>query len=296
MKAVLLKPKNVRNAFYHLTGWVILFLNKIRHAVLGYTRPRAFSVHDVDQAVRYDLDVAKKFARALKDYAQTDLKGKTVLELGPGADLGIGVSLLAQKARGYFSLDVNRLADKAPAKLYEKLFQILKDAGLDLNQKEFEQYLQSALDNFIVRRDFSAAPLKGKGIDVVISHHSFEHFDNLEKLFTELDKVVESGGLFVAEVDLQTHTRWIRQADPLNIYRYSKATYRAFKFLGSPNRVRPAKYVELLEKHGWKDVQVLPAVKLDESYVKKVQNSLAGQYKKEKDMDVLAFVLLAKKK
>ena len=44
----------------------------------------------------------------------------------------------------------------------------------------------------------------------------------------------------VAEIDLQTHTRWIRNVDPLNIYRYSGQLYGSFRFSdgdGAPARV-----------------------------------------------------------
>ena len=299
METTVIKPAKVKNKFYHLAGWVILFLNKIRHAVQGYTRPRPFPVTEVDKAIEQDLMVLGKYKEALgKDF----FSGKTVLDLGPGADLGVGLALLAGGAKSYTSLDINNLITKAPAKLYEKLFTKLQEQGLDkLDKFQYDEELSKAIQgqgeklNYVVRKDFSVAPLKGKGIDTVISHHAFEHFDDLETLFKELEGVVMPGGRFIAEVDLQTHTRWIREADPLNIYRYSKGVYNLFRFSGSPNRVRPKRYKELLETYGWEKVEIIPVVSLEKGKVDKVAPSLHGDFASENDLHILAFLLLATK-
>lgn len=289
----------VYNKFYHVAGWLILFLNKIRHAVLGYTRPRPFAVTEIEQAIEQDLMVLGKYTKALgNDF----FSGKTVLELGPGADLGVGLALLASGAKSYTSLDVNNLITKAPAKLYQQLFQRLQEQGLNkLAKAEYDAQLSRALQgqgeklNYIVRKDFSVASLQGQGIDTVISHHAFEHFDNLATLFGQLDDVVVPGGRFIAVVDLQTHTRWIREADPLNIYRYSGGVYNLFKFLGSPNRVRPARYKELLEQYGWEKVEIVPLERLDQAYVKQVAPSLHPDFAKQTDLEILSFLVTATK-
>jgi hypothetical protein len=62
----------------------------------------------------------------------------------------------------------------------------------------------------------------------------------------------------VAEIDLKTHSRWIRDHDPNNIYRYSNAIYRALWFRGIPNRVRPYEYRAIFEAHGWTNVRITP--------------------------------------
>ena len=56
---------------------------------------------------------------------------------------------------------------------------------------------------------------------------------------------------------MKTHSRWIRDQDPNNIYRYSNALYEAFWFRGIPNRVRPYQYREIFEAHGWIDVSII---------------------------------------
>lgn len=127
MAPEIVRPGRVRNRFYHWGGLAILAANKVRHDVRGYRRPRPFPVTEIDQAVAYDLDVVRKLTAALDSYVgqRHAVRGRTVLELGPGADLGVGLLLLAQGASSYVALDVHELATQAPRELYEVLFQRL---------------------------------------------------------------------------------------------------------------------------------------------------------------------------
>ena len=79
---------------------------------------------------------------------------------------------------------------------------------------------------------------------------------DVDSTVSQLAKVVRPGGKIVAVIDLQTHSRWIREKDPNNIYRYPRWLYRLFYFPGQPNRVRPAQYRACFERHGWRDVAI----------------------------------------
>ena len=65
----------------------------------------------------------------LKQYSDSDadLTGKRVLELGPGADLGVGLILLAMGAEKYTARDVHNLAASASGEFYDRLFENLAD-------------------------------------------------------------------------------------------------------------------------------------------------------------------------
>jgi hypothetical protein len=95
----------------------------------------------------------------------------------------------------------------------------------------------------------------------------------------QLARVCRPKALFAAEIDLQTHSRWIRDADPLNIYRYPDPLYAAMRFAGSPNRLRPSDYEKLLAAHGWSEVHLYPRRVLDPSYVGRVEPTLAARFR-----------------
>src|SRR5690606_14601655 len=75
----------------------------------------------------YDLRVVEEWERALLQYEPgSDSFGRrSILELGPGPDLGVGVTLLAKGASSYAALDVHRLAFDAHPEFYERLFKAL---------------------------------------------------------------------------------------------------------------------------------------------------------------------------
>ena len=299
----LVKPPRVRNLSNWWVGAMVLPLNKIRHAMQGYTAPRTFEITDYKRAVDYDMAVVRSWRQYLNGYVgrNVSLTDRTILELGPGADLGVGLILTMLGARKYNALDVNDLVRTVPLELYEELFSAVADEPeavmtadalrdqLDRQRRGLDSRLNYVCDgNFDLRR------FKDDGVDLVFSQAAFEHFDNVAGTVAQLSEIVEPGGVLIAEVDLSTHTRWIRDRDPLNIYRYPDFLYDAFKFRGSPNRLRPWQYKELLEENGWKDVRIVPSRVVDEAYLRGVTTALAGKFRSpDNDMDHLSVMLCA---
>jgi hypothetical protein len=108
---------------------------------------------------------------------------------------------------------------------------------------------------------------------------------------------IEPGGIFIGEVDLQTHSRWIREADPLNIYRYPEWLYKLLSFSGSPNRVRPESYKQWLEEYGWENIVIYPKIEMPLIDVEDVRQGMIRRFKEEKDsLGWLSIVICATKK
>ena len=292
------------NHLYYWIGLFFLFLNKIRQSIQGYTNPRDFPITEVKKAIEYDFNVIDQWIKVLDEYSgsKSILKGKTILELGPGADLGIGIITLMKGARKYNAIDVNNLIDTALEQFYEELFKYIED----IKDKERDiDYLRSQLKltqrrendklNYLVDKEFDISIFKEEDIDLIFSQAAFEHFDNIKKTISQL-KFLKSGTVLIAEVDLKTHTRWIRDLDPLNIYRYSDFIYNLFKFSGLPNRLRPFEYKEIFEKCGWTKIRIIPLTKLEEGYLLRVNKSLNKRFHdKINQMDFLSIIICATK-
>ncbi len=124
-----IKGSNVHNYIYYCVGVIFQFLNKIRHSWLGYTSPRTFSIKEYQKAIEYDFSVIKNWKLYLVNYLRHDetLQDKTILELGPGADLGVGLILLSYGCKKYNAMDINNLVKAVPGKFYEKLFKRLEN-------------------------------------------------------------------------------------------------------------------------------------------------------------------------
>jgi SAM-dependent methyltransferase len=286
---------------YRAIGLALLAANRVRHALRGYRQPRPFPVSDFDRVLAYDLGLVDAWARQLRRYRGHDdpLTGRSVLELGPGADLGVGLRLLQLGAARYDALDAHDLARTAPPSFYDRFLAHLAslDARTDVValRRQLEGALRGEPDRlrYVVRADFSLADFAPSSVDLVVSHAAFEHFEDVERVLRDLGRVVRAGGVLLAEVDLQTHTRWIRERDPLNIYRHGEALYRLFRFPGAPNRVRPGQYRDWLARSGFERVEIGPARLLEGAYASSVRPHVARAFRDDEDLDALSIRIRA---
>ncbi len=300
-----IKTKDVRNIPYHLVGKILIMINFIRYSLLGYRTPRTFSLDQINRSIHYDLKVVENWIKHLADYSKTDtlLKDKVILELGVGPDLGIGAILVTLGVKKYVAFDVHALAKSTPYEFYGRLFDTVKEkypeCDVDYLKDQFMkcQKGEDAKIQYIVDKNFEISRIKDK-FDIVFSQAAFEHFTHMEKTVEELSSVVKSGGVLVTEIDLKTHTGWIRDRDPLNVYRHSDSFWNLFKFQGSVNRVRTFTYKELLEKNGWFDIEIKPLTILEDGYIEKVMPSLNKKFRNldSSEMKLLSVMVMARKK
>ena len=256
-----------KNTSFFISGLAFLALAKAKNQLLGYSTPKPFDVSESARCFDYDISVVDEWLTYLTQCTHDPdyIEGKTVLELGPGSDLGIGLYLLSKGCSTYNACDVNDLMKSTPYSFYEHFFSQLAVLDKKADIKQLEVDLRNTLDgkpsrlNYVVRDDFDLVSAFGKdSIDIVFSQAAFEHFDDIDETVSNLTKVCKSGAKAIVEVDLKAHSRWIRSEDPNNIYRYPEWLYRLFWFSGSPNRVRPYQYEETFERHGWKNIKTFP--------------------------------------
>lgn len=285
-----INPVKPRNRFFYLFGLSLMFLNKIRRTIKGYTNPRSFAITEYQKAIEYDFHVYEHWVEFLELYTggKPEVEGKSILELGPGADLGIGLITILNGAKRYNAMDVNNLVESVSEEFYLKFFKYIQDKCKV--PKETLDYLSSQLKmtqkgendrlNYIVSKDFDLSIFQDEEIDFVFSQAAFEHFDDVRKTIAQLSKIVKKGTILISEIDLKTHTRWIRDLDPLNIYRYNNVIYNLFRFSGSPNRLRPFEYKNILENHGWTKIQIVPLTVVEKEYLEKINNHLTKRFRK----------------
>jgi len=294
---------DAREVFMYAAGLAFLTLAKTKNVLRGYSTPKPFPIADIERCIAYDLKVVDEWLVHLAAYSGNTLtvRGKNVLELGPGSDLGVGLYLLAKGAAAYHACDVHDLTQSAPASFYSALFERI----LKIHTECDEKFLRSQLDGarpsaasklrVVVRADFDLLAAFGKeSIDLVFSQAAFEHFDDIERTVEQLSAVCKPGATIVAEIDLKTHSRWINAKDPNNIYRYADWIYRTFYFRGIPNRVRPYQYKQAFERHGWTRVSITPIEQTSPSRRGAVY--VADRFRAaENEMNSLSIILCAQK-
>ena len=292
----------LRNTFYFLAGMVFLFLAKTKNLMQGYSSPKPFDLSDVDRCIDYDLNVVDHWLERLDEYAGKDaLAARNVLELGPGSDLGIGAYLIARGCSRYNACDVNDLVRSAPDRFYERLLERLDEKIARLNVDEIRNSLAAARSggesqiNYVVRDDFDLVAAFGRNeIDLVVSQAAFEHFDDIDATVERLTEVCRDDAIAILEIDLMTHSRWIRDKDPNNIYRYPAWLYRFFWFRGIPNRVRPYQYKAAFERNGWSNITITPQITAANGV--NAYSGMSAPFRgKHNQMEALSFTLCARK-
>lgn len=279
-------------------------LAKAKNILKGYSSPKPFNISESEKCIGYDIHVVEHWLSHLQQYTHSanSLADKNVLELGPGSDLGIGIYLLSKGCSQYNACDINDLMKSTPDSFYEQFFRKLESINNQANIDFLERQLKAAKTgnpsrlNYVVRNDFDIVSTFGKAtVDLVFSQAAFEHFDDIEATISQISAVCKPGAILVVEIDLKTHSRWIRDKDPNNIYRYPSYVYDTFWFRGIPNRIRPFQYKETFERFGWTDISITPLTKLNVH-----DTSYSGMNKtfadKKNQMDYLSFMLCARKR
>ena len=268
------------NGFYFCVGIIFLLLAKIKNGILVYS-PKTFSTAEVERCIEYDINLVYDWLKHLKEYfPDYSIQNKHVLELGPGSDLGVGLYLLSKSAKKYTAVDVYDLASNVSQDFYNAFFLYLQEKK-QVNTLHLEEELRKTQNknndrlNYVCVPDFNFTNAIGNDkVDIIFSNAAFEHFSDFRKTVQDLNKIVVSNSVLIASVDLRTHSRWIRDKDPNNIYRYSNRFYKLFNFYSSPNRLRPYQYKEVLEQNGWKNIVIQPEMSLDNNRLAYFQDHL----------------------
>lgn len=285
----------LRNGTMTALGLGILAAVWAKHRIRGYTKPNRVSADNEQERVDYVHDVVQSWLRFLP--ADVSLKGRDVLELGPGSSIATGALLLAHGARSYMAVDAFRLAEYEPA-LHRAAVERFPEA---LAPEDVERALALAgqpSGDFAYRTDggFDIGALCGdRRFDLMVSCAAFEHFTDIEDTIAVLTKVARPGAVGLHIVDFQTHSGWIRDRDPNNIYRFPAWLYRLFAFPGQPNRKRPVDYVRAFEKNGWTDVRIVPASVVGDDLAGPSTAGLAAPFDgPDQDMTILNGAIVAR--
>lgn len=286
---------SLRNLEMTILGLGFLGLAWGKSRLNGYTTPNGVAKADEEGKIAYFLDIFASLRRFLPP--QFDLRGRDVLELSPGASRGNGVLFLALGARSYHAIDVFDLAgDEDPAFYGRLLDRFLEGRSADRERARVILGRAGTREfGYAVGRDFDIPRLaEGRNFDLIVSCAAFEHYDDPAQAIASLTQVTRPGCVSVHIIDLQTHSRWIREHDPNNIYRYPEPIYRLFRFPGQPNRLRPADYISSFLAEGWSDVRFLPSRTIDPALRTVSLCGLAAPFAGRDDMSILDGALTAR--
>jgi len=200
----------------------------VRDVLHGFQKCR----YHIDE--NYSLGVFRSISAILQAH-HIDFKGKTLLELGPGDNRGVGYSFLANGAAHYI------FCDKFPR----------KNKAEEKTRKYFEGYFKTTVAPHSYHDIRNGAELlkdiPDHSIDIIISVSVFEHMEKAKEAFEEMGRVLKPGGMAYASIDLRDHYNFNY---PLLFLKYSDKTYN--RLLSCPgysytNRLRADDYQKILD-------------------------------------------------
>lgn len=209
--------------------------------------------------------IEKQFADYLKYAALTSdyLKGRRILELGPGDNLGVALKFLAAGASYVVCLD--RFYSKRNTEHERQIYNAVRESLSSEDKSRFDQAvsltgeiqfnpqkLQSIygvnLEEFADR-----LPPDHTRFDLILSCAVLEEIYDLNPTFAAMDRLLAQGGRLVHKIDLSDYGMF-RNEDmhPLTFLTIAEPIYqRMASDSGLPNRKRLGYYVQKMKELGY---------------------------------------------
>lgn len=239
-------------------------------------------------------EVADYFAMCVKEYFEkldiapaeyaTYLKGKKILEYGPGDVLGVALLLYAHGAAAVHCVDrfpLSRISKKSLGIYWE----ILNALDADKKARALGAFKEPGKPESGFNSDaivYTVTPdgLSGKKrhYDLIISRAVLEHVNDLEKTIQDIGDALNVNGVSIHQVDLKSHG--LDRYKPYDFLTWPEILFKLmYSHKGFPNRWRVDKYRELAGKSGLRIRCLIPTGKLEMHEIALIQPKLARQFR-----------------
>lgn len=230
------------------------------------------------------------------------LKGKKIIEYGPGNVPGVGLLMLAYGAESVVCVDRLPLFSMS-SKTCDVLHCIIDSLDRNMQSKAEACFLKygDPLSGFIDKRlRYIIRPSGLSGLteeaDLIVSRATLEHVNNLSATFADIRNALCSNGITVHKVDLESHGLHHRNTlDFLTWPFYLWSLMFAHK--GCINRWRIDMYREVISENGLKIEIIKPTKMAHRRDIEEVRPYLAAPFSNVTDEDLswLGFWLVCRK-
>jgi SAM-dependent methyltransferase len=218
----------------------------------------------LEKAVAYVRQVAEDYLRYGASGDAGAVEGKSILEIGPGDNLGVALMLLAKGAKSVTSLDGFR--PHSDPEINPKLYAALYDSMTAEERARVDDVLEPlpaggmAVRHGRLTRHYNAPierphPAIERGaFDIVLSRAVLEHLADIRLGWTNMVNALRPGGEMWHKVDFRCH-RYYEAIHPIYFLTIPEVIWR---MVSSPdptlNRARLPVYREMLERDfvNWK--------------------------------------------
>ncbi|WP_421902060.1 class I SAM-dependent methyltransferase [Maridesulfovibrio sp.] len=221
-------------------------------------RQQRVSHEDLDGDVEYALSVGLGYWDLVKEAGITSLKGKTLMEIGPGINFGSAAILACLGADLIYVTD--RFLSKWNPGYHPAFYHLLKDKM----QACTESFDLTPLDQILKTGGYKSsriAPIETQleqldgipddTIDIIFSNAVFEHLVDPVTAFRQLNRASRVGGLGFHQVDFRDHKDFDR---PLEFLLFNDKDFKRLfnRCCGEcGNRTRPKEMVKIAQECGF---------------------------------------------
>jgi SAM-dependent methyltransferase len=175
---------------------------------------------------------------------EEDLRGKDVLELGPGYNLGVALRFIGAGARSFTAIDkfipfqdtaYNRGLYAAIRDRLDAPARARVDAAVNLDG---HVTLREPALRYVYAKGVEDHPFQPSSFDLVISHAVLEEIYDLDRAFDAMDEVLRPGGYSIHKIDLRDYGMFTRNGfHSLEFLTIPDPVYRRMaENTGQPNR------------------------------------------------------------
>jgi SAM-dependent methyltransferase len=244
---------------------------------LDGARPVNLQVRDASaETLRKDLDYAVQVGGCwvrLLSQSCPNLKGKTVLEIGPGINFG---STLMLACLGAQVIVADRFLAPWDPEYHSRFYALLRDWV----REHYSQAEVGPLDEILARGRYSGekiscfctpleklSGIRDASVDIIVSNAVLEHLAHPRQAFRQLARVSRKGALGYHQVDFRDHSDFSRPLEYL--LSEDRALVSEFRERHGErgNRFRPAEYGAFFEKTGFRVLKFSPSCYADEAYL-----------------------------
>lgn len=240
------------------------------------------------------LQVADYFIQCFRDYREQIglddeefsryLKGRSVLEYGPGDILGVALLMYAYGAEKVDCVDrfpLSRLSNKNIS-VYTHLLNSLDDKKRERAESAFKEkgkpgsgLRPGAVSYKVTQNGLSDASSE---YNLIISRAVLEHVNSLEETMLDISRSMKPGGISLHQVDLKSHG--LDRYAEFDFLTWPTTLYRLmYSHKGFPNRWRVDKYRDLA-KHAHLNLKKLsPTNRLGTEEVNTIYAKLAKEFR-----------------
>ncbi len=238
---------------------------------------------DADYFIRCFTEYFEQLGLNIEESEQY-LKGKKVLEYGPGDILGMALLMYAHGAETVHCVDrfpLEKMSEKN-LEIYNILLGFLEDEKRVRAKNAFREngkpesgfnpnaITYSVVPDGLVRRE--------KEYDLIISRAVLEHVNDLEKTLLDIGKALKKGGISIHEVDLKSHG--LDRYQTFDFLTWPDMLYRLmYSHKGYPNRWRIDKYKEWIKRSGLRCNKFVPTEKLEQEKIDIIMPKVAKPFR-----------------